>query len=214
MKKEISKILIVIGLIVVLLGFLLDGLVNKIDADELSKYDYGYAYRADSMRNGSGALISGTALGDCLFVAIACAFALSKNQSFVNMGYLLGAIAGIFCIVMFPSGKYMLIISSLGMILMLIAAVIYLVSKMLNFFGFVKAGATSVSDTSTLLKQYKQMEENAIITADEFVALKSKLFHDFKPRANSLEELKNWKALCDQGIITEEEFSNVKSKLF
>ena len=207
MKKDLSKILIVVGLIVVLVGFFLDGMINRADN---AKEIYEDVYLI-TMPTG---IITDSAFWDCVLVAIVCAFALSKNQAFVNMGYILGAVAGVLSVVMFPNGQYMKIVALFGMIVMLVAAVIYFVSKMLSFFGFVKANTNKTHEAVDLLTQYKQMQESSLITTDEFFALKQKLFRDAKPRMNSFDDLKKWKLLLDQDIITEEEFLDMKSNLF
>lgn len=187
MKKDFTKVLIVIGLVLVLVGILLNGLINE----ETVEYVFAIPYLA---------------------VALSCTFVLSKNEMLVNMGYILSSMCGIYGIVMFPMGRYMLMISAIGMILMLIAAVIYTIARTLEFSGFVKTNVAS--DAVALLIQYKHMEKEAVITTEEFEMLKNKTFENSKPQISSLEDLKKWKSLLDQQIITEEEFASLKSKVF
>ena len=72
----------------------------------------------------------------------------------------------------------------------------------------------NASDLVSALNQYKELEKESVLSADEFESIKASLLKSSGTKIGSVDELKKWKKLFDQQVITEEEFSNLKSQLF
>lgn len=189
MKKSLSKIIVFIGFLVVCVGELIDGFSQK-------------AYTAGTL------LTTGTLLG-----ALAVVFVFAKNKTLSNMGYALSACGGISGILICFKTT-LPFWASVGYIVMLLGAVIWLIGVLVAFFGFVKGGYVSEDDVSSQLIKYKELEKEEIISAEEFEKLKAALFAGSEGGKVTLNDLKKWKKLCDDGVITAEEFVALKNRVF
>jgi hypothetical protein len=195
MKKFFTQILTVIAFIVILVGLLIAGLDSK-DAPAVIM------------------LVAFTA--PFLAAALATAFVFAKNDTVKNVGYILSALVGVYGVLMLLADKNFMIVA-IGMILMLVPSVIYVFIQLFALLGFVRAKDLQVSksdDMAALLNQYKALEKEAILSAEEFDALKAKVLKNTDTQGTTLDDLKKWKKLLDQQVITEEEFTNLKAQSF
>ena len=193
MKKTITNIMMFVGYLVMLVGFVIAGLDKKSTALVLTMV---FAYPA-------------------IAATLALCFIHAKNNVVKNVGYALAALAGVYGILMLVSE--MMLVSAIGLIVMLLASLGYVVVLLLEFFGFVKADKmlNITNDVSTLLGKYKEMEKEQVITEEEFLQLKAQALQTLAEKEEaSLEDLKKWKKLLDQKVITEEEFAQLKAKVF
>lgn len=151
-----------------------------------------------------------------LAAALAVCFIGAKNNVVKNVGFALATLMGIYGVALMVNGT--LIVSGIGMIVMLLAALIYVVPVVLNYFGFVKGkenGTALRTDISSLLGKYKEMEAEKVINEEEFTHLKAKALQMLSEKENvNLDDLKKWKKLLDQQVINEEEFAQLKAKIF
>lgn len=171
-----------------------------------------------------GVIIRGTAdilvsLFSLPFIAAALATALvfAKNTTVRNAGYAISAIVGTYGVILLMNSEDStgLLVISIGMIVMLVPAVIYAIIEFFSWLGFTrKKNAATANDLAAVLNQYKALETEKILSAEEFEELKAKTLKGTNAEASSVEDLKKWKKLFDQQIITEEEFSNLKAKVF
>ena len=133
-----------------------------------------------------------------------------------NVGYAFAAFVGVYGIVLIVTET--MVVTAVGMILMLLAALGYAITLVLAYFGFVKGengGNILATDVSTLLGKYKAMQEEKVITEEEFIQLKGQALQTLTEKENvNLEDLKKWKKLLDQQVISEEEFAQLKAKVF
>ena len=194
MKKFFTQILAVIAFIVILLGMLITGI--------------------DS-REANAAMLLITFTTPFLAAALATAFVFAKNEIVKYMGYILSAMVGIYGVLTLIQDKNLLILS-IGMIIMLVPAIIFIFIQLFALLGFVRAKdiQSKADDMATLLNQYKALEKDAILSAEEFDTLKAKVLKNTDTHGISLDDLKKWKKLLDQQIITEEEFANLKAQSF
>ena len=190
MKKSITKLVMFAGFILAIIGIIVDAMISEM-------------------------IISTTLL--YLPAVFAICFINSKNNVLINFGYCLAGILGALGLAGFMvtdlEGS---LVTTLGYIVMSISSVFYLITLILNFFGFVKKGKSDDGEGNivAVLNKYKELEKEKVITADEFEGLKSKALKCAESEKYSVEDLKKWKKLFDQQIITEEEFSSVKNKIF
>ncbi len=192
MKKELNKIITVIGFVLVVVGAVIVGTDSEIGLT----------------------LVLSTAN---IAAALATCFIFAKNATMRNVGYALAALTGAYGIAGIASeaDNVGLMISSIGMILLLFAALLYVLIITLKFFGFVKGGkAFDCGDVSAILSQYKTMQEEKVISEEEFNELKQKTLEKTGDTAVSFDDLKKWKKLLDQQVITEDEFAAMKAKVF
>ena len=63
------------------------------------------------------------------------------------------------------------------------------------------------------LTRYKEMQDEKVLTEEEFAELKQRIMENTNNKISSVEDLKKWKKLLDQQIITEEEFAGKKKQL-
>ena len=150
-----------------------------------------------------------------LAAVLAVCFINACNNTVKNVGYALGALVGVYGLVMIMNE--VLLVSACGMVFMLFAALGFAVTYILKFFGWVKSGkeSSAVGDISSQLEKYKEMEKENIITDEEFVQLKGQALQTISENKHlNFEDLKKWKKLLDQQVLTEEEFSQLKSKIF
>ncbi len=205
MKKEINKIILFIGFLTTLVGLWL----GVFTAEEAYEFEM---------------LLSGV-----LTIVLAFAFVNAANKVLNIIGYSFSAILGAvglsnillapieiedgYEVVVLGTGT---LVMSIGMIIMAFAAIIYLFVVLLNFFGFVKKTEKETKNTCLLgeLARYKEMQDDGILTVEEFSDLKQKAFEGADTDAPSMDDLKKWKKLLDQKVISEEEFANIKKNLF
>lgn len=205
MKKFFTQILTAIGFIVALVGIILN---SKSGLAESALY--------------STPLIA---------ASIAIAFVFAKTQSVKIMGHVLSAYAGVSGLLTYLTYQNSLYdeagqlvtekpefdptIYSIGLIIMLAAALIFVIIEFFSWMGFTRKSSKAVScDIATMLNQYKALEKEQILSAEEFDDLKSRVLKTSGSDCSSIEDLKKWKKLLDQQVITEEEFSNLKAKAF
>ena len=207
MKKFFTQILTAIGLIVALVGIVL-----------------GYKFPLEAQSS----LLSLPFIAACM----ATAFVFAKNETVKIMGYVLSGFSGVYGVLAFlaynaslrdANGNLLTVITprynptvfAMGLIIMLVPAIIYIIIRFFSWLGFTrKSAAASSSDIATVLNQYKMLEKEQILNADEFENLKNKVLKNTGADISSLEDLKKWKKLLDQQIITEEEFTSLKAKAF
>ena len=149
---------------------------------------------------------------------LATVFVFAKNTTVKNAGYAISALVGVYGLISVLSDIYSIgmLIISIGMLLMLIPTVIYAIIEFFSWLGFTRKNATTtnVNDLASVLNQYKALETEKILSAEEFEELKSRTLKGTNTDTSSVEDLKKWKKLLDQQIITDEEFSNLKSRVF
>lgn len=189
MKKEINKIVATIGFIVVVVGSIICGL-------ESGMFELSTVYIA--------------ALLGTMFI-------FSTNGTLKNVGYGLNALAGscgVAAITVTESAGVMVV--SVGMILLLFASVLYFIMIALAFFGFAKEkrGESCKGDISNVLTKYKALQEEKVISEEEFAELKRRTLEVSEKTSVSIEDLKKWKKLLDQQIIDDTEFAKMKAKVF
>ncbi|MBE6548914.1 MAG: hypothetical protein E7670_00625 [Ruminococcaceae bacterium] len=199
MKKELNKILIILGFIVAVVGACLAVLL-------------GYP----------PVLMSATTVSN-IAALLAVTFIFASNSIIKNIGYTLSIL------LIIDSLKALVLNSTydnigflvyyIGFIVMAVGAIIYFVVKLLAFFGFVKNGSTKPSENYNKnlldeLMRYKEMQQEKVLTEEEFSELKEKILENNAAKTNSIDDLKKWKKLVDQQVITEEEFSKIKSDIF
>ena len=195
MKKSIIKTIIAIGFFVAVLGAILDPVMDT----KAVAFIFSNAF---------------------IYIAVAAilgtVFVFSKNTTLTNAGYGLCAVVGAFGVtLMMNSTAYPIMVTSIGLIIMLVGAVLQFLLIAIKFFGFIKSeDKQAVGDVSAILTHYKELEKEKVISEEELNDLKSKTIATSTNGKISLEDLKKWKKLLDQGIITETEFANMKAKLF
>lgn len=195
MKKEINKILIVLGFIVALVGLCVSVAYN-------------------------GGLLLGLYFRPLVFAIIGVTCVFATNALIKNIAYVLNAVLVIDAInILFTCTDIGLLVYSIGLFIMTLGALIYFFILFLAFCGFVKKGkkaSNSVSGSSLLdeLIRYKEMQQEKVLTEEEFSDIKQKIFDSCDNKIGSIDDLKKWKKLLDQQVITEEEFSKIKADIF
>lgn len=210
MKKHLSQIIVFLGFLVVVLGAFIDPMIVKeVVAKTTPKTD---AEIKAALALARATFVSPVTLINIAGV-IALGFVFTKNKALVNIGYamcgLLGANGLVYLI------KVEFTIASIGQLIMLLGAIVYLIMTLISFFGYVKGGSSDeeqVADVSASLNSYKEMQTNGVITEEEFDTLKAKVLTSAK--VDTVNDLKKWKKLLDQKVITEDEFAQIKSKIF
>ena len=191
MKKSIVNLFMVLGFVVMVVGLLVEGIVSPLPVSTIL---FSTPYIA---------------------AVLATCFIFAKNGVVKNVGFALGAMAGVYGIVLIVLNAYL--VAAVGMILMLLSSVCYFIVLALAFFGFVKRDSVAVrsADVATLLGKYKEMEQDKVITDEEFSQLKAQVLQTLTEKESAtLEDLKKWKKLLDQGVISDEEFAAMKAKVF
>ena len=191
MKKEVNKIILVIGFIIALVGTYISMLI-----DDISLINYLWATSN-------------------IAVILAVTFIFSKNEIIKNVGYILALYLGAngtFYVLLGPDIGALVV--SIGYIIMAVGALIYYVIFILKFFGFVKVGYTSKTRKGAIIDElngYADLKKAGLITDEEFVEIKQKLFNGSdNKKDSSMDDLKKWKKLFDQQIISEAEFAEIK----
>lgn len=201
MKNIVIKSIVFVGLLVTVLGTILDPLITS---DPLT-----FA--------GVFMLVPFLPLYIILAAALGTAFIYSKNATLANVGYGLmafGGAIGIAMLIWFDS--FSLIVIPVGLIIMFVGALLKAILAIISFFGFEKAGSRqpSSSDVADALLKFKDLEKDGVLSEEEFAALKEKLIASDEKAKPTIDDLKKWKKLLDQNVITEEEFAELKKKLF
>ena len=195
MKKELNKIFIVIGFIVAIVGLC----VSIAD---------------------NGGILIGTFFSPIVFALFGVTCIFAANPIIKNIAYVLDVILVLDAVnVLFTYEDIGLLIYSIGLFVMTAGALIYFLVLFLAFCGFVKKGkkaSNSVSGSSLLdeLIRYKEMQQEKVLTEEEFSDIKQKIFDSCDNKIGSIDDLKKWKKLLDQQVITEEEFSKIKADIF
>ena len=197
MKKELNKIILFIGFLVVVVGAWIVA--------------FDVAPRV---------LVSTFSL-PMIAAVLALAFVNSANNSLKTVGYSLAILLGAFGLRMiwfdwlYTTGE---LISAIGFIIMALATVCYLIVRLLALFGFVKKTRNHASSESICLwnelTRYKEMLEDGILTEEEFSELKQKAMTGADAKEPTMDDLKKWKKLLDQQIINDEEFIAIKKNIF
>lgn len=193
MKKEVNKIVLFIGFLTAIAGIWIS---------------------AFSAGNFGGMDITVIAL------VLALAFVNASANVLKIIGYslnvLLGAI-GLSALIKMPRMDIGTIVIAIGLLIMTLATVIYFFVFLLGYFGFVKQKGKKASEAPSLwneLNRYKEMQEDGILTDDEFSDLKQKAMDGADASVPTMDDLKKWKKLLDQQVITAEEFASIKKNIF
>ena len=194
MKKEVNKIVMAIGFVLVVLGTIIMGIETVTAVQAI----FSYAILAS---------------------VFATTFIFSKNGVVKNVGYALGALSGAYGIATISNlskgAGAGLIIMSVGMIFMLLASIFYFFVLALCFFGFVKGNTTKTGqeELTNILIRYKELQQEKVLTEEEYEELKRKILEATKEKDFCFDDLKKWKKMLDQQVITEEEFATMKAKV-
>ena len=193
MKKEVNKIIAFLGFLAALTGIWLSSF---------------------------SALTFGGINLTVIALILALAFVNASNNVLKIIGYslnvCLGAI-GMSNLVRLPYVDIGTLVMAIGMLIMTLASVIYFFAFLLGYFGFVKQKDKKSSEAPSLwseLNRYKEMEEDGILTAEEFSDLKQKAMDGADTTVPTMDDLKKWKKLLDQQVITAEEFASIKKNIF
>lgn len=199
MKKELNKIIIILGFIVAVVGACIAVIMDTPPV-----------------------LMTATAISN-IAALFAVTFIFASNSIIKNIGYTLSVL------LMIDSFKALVLKATydsvgflvyyIGFIIMAVGAIVYFAIKFLAYCGFVKKGAKTSTENynKNLLEElirYKEMQQEKVLTDEEFSELKEKILENNSANTNSIEDLKKWKKLVDQQVITEEEFSKIKSDIF
>ena len=193
MKKEVNKIIAFLGFLAALTGIWFSAF---------------------------SALTFGGVNMTVIALILAFAFVNASNNVLKIIGYslnvCLGAI-GMSNLVRLPYVDVGTLVMAIGMLIMTLATVIYFFVFLLGYFGFVKQKDKKSSEAPSLwseLNRYKEMEEDGILTAEEFSDLKQKAMDGADTTVPTMDDLKKWKKLLDQQVITAEEFASIKKNIF
>ena len=191
MKKEVNKIVLVIGFFVALVGTYISMLIDDITF-------ISYIWNTTNIA-----------------IILAVTFVFSKNEIIKNIGYILALFVGAtgtFNVLFNPETGILVV--SIGYIIMAVGALIYYVIFILKFFGFVKVGYIVKSKKGAIIDElngYADLKKAGLITDEEFDEIKQKLFNGSNNKKDSsMDDLKKWKKLFDQQIISESEFAEIK----
>ena len=198
MKKTFNQIFMVIGFVVMIIGILLANVENALS-------------------------ISGTfsTVAIAAVFAVTCIFA--ANNVIKSIGYALASLVASYGIGVISwidprNLEIGVLVTSVGMILMGVAVLLYGLIFVLKLFGFVKSNqpkeSKALNSALEELGHYKELLQDKILTEDEFVDLKQKALANSDKKAISIDDLKKWKKLLDQQIITEAEFAQIKEDIF
>ncbi len=194
MKRSVRTVILFLGFLVCMVGLILDRVL--FPSGEI--FDY--------------------ALSIVPLFIFPVIFVFSKKEALINAGYVLAGLVGVqaVCDIVVTGTIYVVYV---GEILMLLAALIHLGDVVLKFFGFSKSkqekksAAEADRDLIDKVMEYKALAAEEVISAEEFDALKGKLFGTQKETGGSLSDLKKWKKLLDQGVLSKEEFSKIKANV-
>ena len=200
MKKQINQIIIVLGFVVAVIG----------------------ACMASAMRSPI-ASISTSAIAN-IAALLAVTFLFANHPVVKNIGYTLAVLLSVDAVAGLMLAKPCtqnigFIIYCIGFLLMTVGALIYFLMVFLTYCGFVKSGKKTANHSckGNLLDElirYKEMQQEKVLTEEEFSELKQKMLENSENKSDSIDDLKKWKKLLDQQVITEEEFSKIKADIF
>lgn len=191
MKNKIPAIFAFLGFVIFLVGTL----ISVLD-EETGMYV-------------AASIISYTTIA----TALACCFVFAKNKTVVNVGYGLCALVGVYGVGSLI-GAEEFSVTAFGLVFMLIAAILYAIVIALNFFGYSKGGIFKNNDSVLCqLGQYKALEKEKVINAEEFDTIKTNLLNNATNVSYNISDLKKWKKLLDENIINDEEFAKIKEKV-
>ncbi len=200
MKKELNKIIIFIGYTVFFVGVVLSGASDTMEIAIL--------------------LATINIVSVYLAILLSVPFIFAENKLLKNIGYSLIALSSGYAlsIVLTAGIETGMMISSVGMLVMFLGALMRFIMICLNFFGFIKTadGSSTVDksrDALNILAYYKELQNENILTDEEFEETKQKLLNDMRPKANTMDDIKKWKKLLDQKVINEEEFTAIKAEM-
>ena len=222
MKKEISKIVMVIGFLVALVGLLIWAVSDiEIDISSIEELDV-------SLSEISMFLVPDIFNVCYIAMVLSVAFVFSKNDTVKNVGYGLSALVGLKGILSLVrlgdiekevlDNRLGMTFCFIGMITMMVAALLYFGSIYMDFFGLVQKNKVYEKESAVdVLAKYKELQKENVLTEEEFKNKKEKLLNETiasEVKNDDPVALKKWKKLLDQNVITEEEFTKVKSGLF
>ena len=194
MKKEFNKIVLFIGFLATIVGLWISIFT-------------GYVFMGLDL-----AIIS---------VILALAFVNATNNVLKIVGYSLNVVTGAIglrALCLMPYFDLGTLIMAIGMMIMTFASIVYFFGFLLAYLGFVKASETeSGGEDSHLfneLVRYKEMQDEGILSADEFADLKQNVMGAIDDVKLTMDDLKKWKNLLDQNVITEAEFTYIKKNIF
>ncbi len=199
MKKELNKIIIIIGFIVAVVGACLAVIIDyppvpmaaTTTANIAALLAVTFIFASNSIVKNIGYTLS-------VLLAIDSFKALVLNETFDSIGFL---------------------VYYIGFVVMAVGAIIYFAVNFLAYCGFVKKDRQTASQNYNKnlldeLMRYKEMQQEKVLTDEEFSELKEKILENNAAKTNSIDDLKKWKKLVDQQVITEEEFSKIKTDIF
>ena len=194
MKKEVNKIVLVIGFIVAIIGIYISAFADTIVS--FTSFIWATANIA---------------------TILAVTFVFAKNEVVKNIGYILALFLGanglLNILVNVDTGIF---VSSVGYVIMATGALIYYVIFILKFFGFVKIKNNSRTKKETIIDElngYAELKKDGVITDEEFIEIKQSIFNGTDNKKDSyIDDLKKWKKLLDQQIITETDFTEIKKE--
>lgn len=96
---------------------------------------------------------------------------------------------------------------------MIIGAIVYYISLILNYFGYKKATGISQKDLYEEVNFYYKMKNEGIINEQEYEGLKSAVIEKIGKNNFTVSDLGKWKKLLDQSIITDGEFIKLKAAI-
>ena len=202
MKNTIIKTIVFIGFLVTVLGVILDPLIAEDSATVAGVF----------------VLVPFLPLYIILASVFGVAFVHSKSETLANVGYGLMAFGGAIGIGLLARVDYFsLIVIPVGLIIMFVGSVLKAVVLVVGFFGFVKAdadGREPSDDIVGTLTKYKELENDGVLSEEEFGKLKTGLVEREKTGKVTIEDLKKWRKLVDQKVISEEEFAAMKANFF
>ena len=226
MKKEISKIVMVVGFLMALVGLLIWA-VSDVEID-LSSVDEDFNISLAQLQEFLFPNLF--AISNLCYIAmvLSVAFVFSKNDTVKNVGYGLSTLVGIKGILSLVTlndiekevleNRAGITICFVGMIVIMASALLYFWGLCIDFFGFEKQSEASKKETTIdALMKYKAFREENVLTEEEFESIKEKLLKEtsYSTKENcELDMLKKWKRLLDQHVITKDEFAEVKLSIF
>lgn len=174
MKKQVSKVLMGIGLFIVLVGSIIDVFL----AAELTEI----------------------AMSVGLLAIIGFGFCASKNDAYKLVGNGLIFINGISPILLLVEGGFS--IAGLGALVMMVGAALFFLTRVLNFFGFNKNSTSE--DPFNSLSALKGLKDENTLSEEEFELLKKKILESSKGICSIDELKKYKKLYDEQVITSEE----------
>ncbi|MGM9646262.1 MAG: hypothetical protein ACI3XS_06195 [Eubacteriales bacterium] len=192
MSKKYYKIFISVGTVLTIVGLLIDALATDAFAMLLEFSSFAFI---------------NAILAVCLIT--------SKNNVVENIGVGLSAYCGVYGIVKFAVAlnSEIFYTSYLGMSIMIIGAIVYYISFVLNYFGYKRATGVSQKDPYEEVNSYYKMKNEGIINEQEYEGLKSAVIEKIGKNNSTVSDLGKWKKLLDQSIITDGEFIKLKAAI-